>query len=331
MKALIRTTFGYCTTSRIFSNSYVWLVMMVVLWGISWPVTQLALEQIPPLWLASIRFGSSAICLFIYLAVRGQVKLPSKKDMPIVLTTGLLQMMTFTGLGMIAMTHMDTSRAVLLAYTTPLWCVFVAWIAFREYPNRLQLIALMIGFSGICVICSPVELDWSNKETCFGAIFLLVAAISWAIVILHVKRHKWDSPPILLAPWQMLLATVPLMSAAFFQEGELPVNSMSPELIKLLTFIGPVATSACFVISAEHGRRISTFEMSNFTLGVPLIGIAASQLVFGFEISTWFFLGLCLIVIGVSFAAVAVKKSVELYPDAGESSEKRHSTPKAFS
>jgi len=39
-------------------------------------------------------------------------------------------------------------------------------------------------------------------------------------------------------------------------------------------FIGPVATSACFVISAKHGHRISSFAMSNFTLGVPLVGMA---------------------------------------------------------
>lgn len=38
-------------------------------------------------------------------------------------------MMTFTGLGMMAMVHIDTGRAVLLAYTTPLWCVLAGVFA----------------------------------------------------------------------------------------------------------------------------------------------------------------------------------------------------------
>lgn len=63
------------------------------------------------------------------------------------------------------------------------------------------------------------------------------------------------------------------------------------------------------MISAEHGRRISTFAMSNFTLGVPLVGIVISQWGFGFDLSALFLLGLGLIVAGVSLAALAVGRA----------------------
>lgn len=295
-------------TRQLPSNSYAWLALMVLLWGASWPVTKLALAQVSPLWLATIRFASAGACLFVFLAVQGRLRLPPTKDLPIVLSIGLLQMMTFTGLGMIAMVHIDASRAVLLAYTTPLWCVMAAWVVFKERPSKLQLLALLLGLVGIAVICSPAELDWSAEGTAMGAAFLLLAAISWAVVILHVKRHRWTSSPIELAPWQMLLASVPLAIVAFVQEGS-PANiEMNLGLVQMLVFIGPIATSACFVISAEHGRRISTFEMSNFTLGVPLVGIALSQLVLNVEITGVFTLGLCLVVAGVLLAALAVRR-----------------------
>jgi drug/metabolite transporter (DMT)-like permease len=57
-----------------FPSSYIWLSIMVLLWGASWPVTKNALLHISPLWLASIRFSSAGLCLFCYLAVRGQLK-----------------------------------------------------------------------------------------------------------------------------------------------------------------------------------------------------------------------------------------------------------------
>lgn len=117
------------------TTSWVWLSVMVLLWGFSWPATQVALTAISPLWLATFRFGSAAICLFAFLAVRGEISLPKRGDLPIVLSIGLLQMMTFTGLGMIAMTRTDTSHSVLLAYTTPLWTVALAWIALRTRPS----------------------------------------------------------------------------------------------------------------------------------------------------------------------------------------------------
>lgn len=296
-------------TRHLPSNSYAWLALMVLLWGASWPITKLALAEVPPLWLATIRFASAGACLFVYLAVQGRLRLPPKKDLPIVLSIGLLQMMTFTGLGMIAMVHIDASRAVLLAYTTPLWCVLAAWVVFKEQPSKLQVLALLVGLVGIAVICSPAELDWSAEGTMMGAGFLLLAAIAWAVVILHVKRHRWTSSPIELAPWQMLLASVPLAVIAFVQEGSPASIAFNTSLVQMLVFIGPIATSACFVISAEHGRRISTFEMSNFTLGVPLVGIVLSQLVLNVEITAVFTLGLCLVVAGVVLAALAVRRA----------------------
>lgn len=289
-------------------RTLLWLSVMVVLWGLSWPATKLALDAVPPLWLAAMRFGSAALCLFSWRAIRGQLAFPPRADWPIVASMGLLQMMTFTGLGMIAMTHVDTSRAVLLAYTTPLWGVVAGWMMFRNAPTRWQLLALGVGLTGIGLVCSPWEMDWSAPGTVMGAAFLLIGAICWSVVILHIKRHRWTATPLALAPWQMLLASVPLAGFAFALEGSPARIAFDQRLLELLLFIGPVATSACFVIAAEHGRRISTFAMSNFTLGVPLIGIVASLLLLGNQLSALFATGLCLVFSGMVLAAVAAAR-----------------------
>lgn len=285
-----------------------WLAVMVLLWGLSWPATKIALESVPPLWLATIRFGSAAACLFVFTAARGLLRFPPRADWPIVASMGLLQMMVFTGLGMIAMTHVDTSRAVLLAYTTPLWSVLAGWMLLRNTPTRLQLLALFVGLAGIGLICSPWEMDWSAPGMVMGSAFLLVGAISWSVVILHVKRHRWQASPLSLAPWQMSLATIPLAAFAFALDGPPTAIAFDLPLLELLFFTGPVATSACFVISAEYGRRISTFAMSNLTLGVPLIGIVSSVILLKNSLSFVFMIGLGLILLGMTLAAVAATR-----------------------
>jgi len=305
MSASTQHVFKAGTRNVGLSSTYVCLGIMVLLWGGSWPVTKLALQSVPPLWLATIRFASAAVCLFAYLVARGQLKLPTRQDLPIIASVGLLQMMAFTGLGMVAMVHVDTSRAVLLAYTTPLWCVLVAWVIFREKPSRLQLVGLVVGMGGVIAVCAPGELDWTQRDTVLGAGFLLLAALSWAIVILHVKRHRWVTPALVLAPWQMLLATIPLAMAAYLSEGSPLSIVVDRKLAEALFFIGPIATSACFVISAEYGRRISTFGMSNFTLGVPLVGTAFSCMAFAATVSPLFLGGLGLVILGVVVSALA--------------------------
>lgn len=288
-------------------STRLWLMMMVVLWGLSWPATQLALVTIPPLWLAAFRFGSAALCLFAFVAMRGGLRLPTRQDLPIVISIGLLQMMTFTGLGMIAMTKTDTSHSVLLAYTTPLWTALLGWALLRERPGRARLLAVLTGIAGVALICSPLETDWSQPGAFMGAGFLLTGAICWSLVILHVRRHRWAAAPLSLAPWQMLLATIPLALVAATLEGAPTGIEWNARLVELLIFIGPVATSACFVIAAEHGRRISPFAMSNFTLGVPLIGVISAVVLLGNRLSPAFLLGLALVMGGMILAGFAAR------------------------
>ena len=69
-------------------STLLWLLLMVVLWGLSWPATKLALDVTPPLWLAAIRFGSAGVCLFAFVALPGQPLLPSRQALPIVGPSG---------------------------------------------------------------------------------------------------------------------------------------------------------------------------------------------------------------------------------------------------
>jgi drug/metabolite transporter (DMT)-like permease len=290
-------------------STMVWLGVMVVLWGLSWPAMKVALGMVPPLWLATLRFATSGACLFALMAVRGTLRLPSLADLPIIASVGGLQMMSFTALGLVAMQYTDAGHAALLAYTTPLWGVITAWAILRQVPTRWQMLALIVGMAGIALICSPWEMDWRRPGVIMGNAFLLLGAICWSLTILHVRRHRWVMRPIELAPWQMLFATVPLVVLSAVFEGVPHGIAWTPKLGALLLFIGPVATSACFVISTEFGRRVTTFAMSNLTLGVPVIGIVASAMLLGNHIGPLFATGLTLIVAGVVLAALSIGRS----------------------
>ncbi|NHO33995.1 DMT family transporter [Acetobacter fallax] len=286
-----------------------WVGVMILLWGLSWPAMKIAVGLIHPLWMATLRFATAGLCLFLCLAWRRELKLPKRGDWPILASIGGLQMMAFTALGVTAMQYIDASHAALLAYTTPLWGLLAGWILFREKPTSMQLVALLVGMSGIGLICSPLETDWHRPGALTGAGMLLLAAIGWSLVILHVRRHQWVSRPIDLAPWQMLFATAVLSVISLAVAGRPHVTQWTPELCILLLFIGPIATSFCFVISAEVGRRVSTFIMSNITLGVPVIGVIASAVFLHERITPILIVGLGLIIGSVIFATYVGRKT----------------------
>ncbi|MCJ2036221.1 DMT family transporter [Methylobacterium sp. J-068] len=279
-----------------------WLGLMVLLWGLSWPAMKLCLGSVPPLWLAALRFSTAGLVLFGVLALAGRLRWPPRADWPVLASVGGLQMMAFTALGLVAMRHTDAGRAALLAYTTPVWVMLGACLILRERPSRGQFAAILLGLAGVAVVCSPLGMDWTDPDVLLGNSLLLLCALCWAVVILHVRRHRWVAHPLDLAPWQMLLAAIPLIVAALALEGPLSV-AWSPRLVGLLAFIGPVATSFCFVISSEVGRRIDSFTMSNATLGVPAIGLLSSALLLGERLSLALLVGLACLAAALLTAA----------------------------
>lgn len=221
-------------------------------------------------------------------------------------------MAAFTALGMVAMTFIDAGKASLLAYSTPLWSVLIAYLIFRERPTRLQLVAVTVGMGGIALMSSPLSIDWSNRGSPIGAGLLVLAAICWSTVILHVRRHRWNATPLQLAPWEIALATVVLIPVAWVIDGPPTTIEWTPNLILLILYFGPVATSFCFVVSAEVGRRISVFAMSNLTLGVPIIGTIASVAMLGEQLSAVSLAGFLLILSGIVIAGWAVRSKAQI-------------------
>ncbi len=279
--------------TRTSSGDLLKLGIMVLLWGFSWPAMKICLLSISPLWLATIRFGSAALCLFLFTGMRGELRLPVKQDIPIIASVGLLQMMAFTVLGLIAMTKVAAGQAALLAYTTPLWVSLITVVVLRRSLEKNQLYAVIAGLLGIAVVISPSLLEWQSAAI-IGDIMLLGAALCWSIVIVHVKQHPWHGSPLILAPWQMLLSALPLMIIALVTEG-IPHINWNTELVSLLVFIGPLATCFCFVISLAVGRRINSVSMSVATLGVQVIGLFSSIIFLGEKMTPAITVGVVLI------------------------------------
>ncbi|HMA16592.1 MAG TPA: DMT family transporter, partial [Kiloniellaceae bacterium] len=176
------------------------LVAVVVLWGVNWPVMKVGVAAMPPVWFATARMVLGAASLLALLAVLGRVKVPTRRDLPVVLTVGLLQMGAFLALVNVALLHVEAGRSAILAYTTPLWVTPAAILLLGERPTLFKLAGLALGLAGVAALFNPFGFDWSDPAVLLGNGLLLAAALAWSVAILHVRVHKWDSSPLQLAP-----------------------------------------------------------------------------------------------------------------------------------
>ena len=232
-------------------------------------------RRLVELWYAAYRYVFAALCAFAFVALRGDLALPARRDWPVIFISGGLQMAAYAALTSFALTLLPSGRAVVVAYSTPVWVVLLSAWRLREQPTRRALLAVALGAIGVCVIAAP-SLHVANTRQIVAYAMLIAAAGAWATSIVYVRAHRFAGTPSQLAPWQMLLACLVLWPVAAILEGSPQVPS-SRVLVSLL-YVGPVATVFAYWAVVEVGRRCSASTVSVALLATPPLGILFSTL-----------------------------------------------------
>ena len=287
--------------------AYLLLAAVVVLWGANWPVMKIGLADLPPFWFAAIRLFLGAFTLFAVLALGGNLALPSRRDTVQLLGGGVLQLAVYMGLVNLALMTVAPGRAAVLAYTTPLWAVPGAMLFLGERLGRLKAAGLVLGIGGLVVLFNPLGFDWSDRQQIHGNLLLMGAALAWAAAIMLIRGRPWHLTPLQLAPWQLLLAGVLLLAAAYGAEGPLSLH-FTPKLIALLAYNGPICIGFCFWASVAIARALPAVTSSLSFLAVPAFGIAASAIVLGERVDLTLIGGFALILAGVALVAAAERR-----------------------
>jgi drug/metabolite transporter (DMT)-like permease len=280
------------------------LAAAVLAAGTAWPVIKFALAQATPVWFAASRAGLSALAAFALLAALGNLRLPSRGDLPIIASIGCLQLAAFFTFTHLGLNLLPAGRSAVLAYTTTLWVVPLAGPFLGEWPRGWQLAGVALGLGGVAVLLAPALGDVAGAGGIAGHLYLLAAALAWALAILHSRFHRWRLTPLQVLPWQMLLASCLLfpLAAAMEQAGGIaPVVSALLPLAYVGLVAGPVITWAATSASSLLPATAASLGF----LATPVIGAALSTLWLGEALSLDFLLGGALVLAGAALAVVA--------------------------
>jgi len=279
------------------------LIIVVVIWGITWPIMKIGLDYIPPLFFGSLRMFVGATFMFFLTLLSHRFIVPRRTDLSIILSVGLLQMAIPTALMHFSLSYVDAGRASLLAFTHPIWIAPAAVIVLKEPLNKGTVGGLVVGIGGLLVLFNPLGFDWSDKNTLVGNGLLIGSAMSWAAGIVHVRAHNWSTSPLALSPWQMLVAGIVLLPLSVWRE-DVTQTAWTQDLIFILAFVGIAATAFCYWGAVTISRSLPAMITSLGFLGVPVVGILSSAILLSEEITTTLLIGTILILLGLVIMTV---------------------------
>lgn len=289
--------------SSVRSHAGVLFAIVVVTWGVNWPVSKALLAHVSPWWSAALRSVVGMATLFVIGAMTRRLVWPKRGDLPVILSVGVLHMTVFSLLVALSLQYVSAGRSAVLAYTTPLWVMPAARLWLGEALTPRRLIGLGCGLLGLAVMFNPLAFDWHDRHAVFGNALVLLSAFVWAIAIVHMRAHRWVNGPFELSPWQLLLASVSLCSMAFVVDGAPRVTGWAV-FSGLLTYGGVVGGGIAYWLAGVVTRRLPAGVTSLGLLGVPVIGTLASALILRESLGLDVWLALALIVGGIALGTV---------------------------
>lgn len=253
------------------------LVLVVVLWGLTWPVNKVILESLSPFWMAALRAAIATVALFVMATSRGRLVVPTRADVPVLLSITLLHMVGFVVLANIGLQLVPTGRSVVLAYTTPLWVTPGAILFLGERPTAPRVLGVGLGLLGLVVLFNPLAFDWANRGAVTGNVAILAAALLWAASILHIRAHRWHATPFELIPWEALLATI-LLTPIALVSGRLPHVVWSARLVALMLYSAVPGTALAYWATATASRNLPAVTTALGLLVTPVVSVVVATL-----------------------------------------------------
>ena len=258
------------------------LVALSVAWGLTWPAMRIALDEVPPFSMRVVTLALGAGALFIVVGLQGRsFALGGVKNCGHLIVSGILNILSFSLLSVIAMMFTATGRVAMLAYTMPIWAALFAWFVLGERLTRARIVALVLCAAGMAILVYPLV----ESGALIGVLIALTIAVSWAAGTVYVKRVRITGDPIANAAWQIVVAFVVVVLCLPFAEGSLHLSQASALAVFAMIFAGIVGAGLAYFLWFGIIGRIPAMTASLGVLSAPVIGVISTAILLG-EIPT---------------------------------------------
>jgi drug/metabolite transporter (DMT)-like permease len=271
--------------------------------GALWPMLRAGVLVMPALWFGSLRLLLAASVMFVLLIVMRRLRLPTRQDLPVIVSVGVFMMGIYVILSQIALQYVPAGRATLLGYTVPLWVMPFALLFLRERVNRMKLWGWGLGVAGLAILFNPLGFDWSDGNVVLGNGLMILAAMSWAVCIIQTRTQIYRLEPFQLIAWQLLLAGVLVLVAALVLEPDEFIEPTANNLW-LLVVSGPVITTVTLWSTTMALRHLPALTSSVGLLGVPLIAALLAWIFLGEALTVTLSIGLVVIFAGIAMVSI---------------------------
>jgi len=282
-----------------------------VIWGSTYLLNKIAVTELPPFKIASIRFTSAGVIIFIIAKLMGISLAITRKQLFNAIIAGFLFLTFGNGVVVWALKYVDSGFTALEISAQPLVVLLLMRILQGKKIQTMSVIGVVFGIIGIYLLVSQKEII-SQEGTMLGIIMIFACMLSWGYGSLFVAKADLPSNYFVNTGYQMLTGGVMLfiVSQLFGETWSLPADWSSPvqfSMIFLIIFGSIVAfTSFNYLLKAVSPEKVATSTYVN-----PIIALILGWYFLNEQITTQSIIAAVILLTGVYF--INTRKKLVIY------------------
>ena len=259
--------------------AYLAFVTVCIVWGTTYLAIHVALETVPVLLVAGLRWMFAGVVLSALMLATGR-GLPKPRLWGPLALLGFLMNIVGNGFVVYAQQFVASGLTAVLIATTPFWSALIE----RLLPNgerfsKRSLSGLALGFSGIVVLVWP-ELTTGGaggRQFVIGVIAIQLACVGWVVGTSYARRHELGDNPFRSTALQMVFSGIMLLTAAT-AHGDWAQLSFTPRTIAAMLYLsiaGSLIAYSAYIYAIQHLplQLVSLYAYIN-----PMIAVALGTL-----------------------------------------------------
>ncbi len=291
-----------------------YLILASSIWGGMYVVVKVVVAVIPPLELVWMRYLIALVALVIIGLVTKQNWRIKRRHFGIIIAIAIIGYVISivtqeTG------TMLSTAQmGAIITSTTPAFMVLFASLILRERLSFKKAISVSLATIGVITI---VGIDDINVSSTLGRVSLIIAALTWALMSVLIKRLPSDYSQIVVTAYAALIAVVVLTPFVIPKLPQIDLNDLiNPTIWGGLMYLGVISTSIAFLLWNRGLQMLNASSGGVFFFFQPVVGTLLGWLILGETISITFWIGSVLILFGV---LIVIKDSQEEQKHPGHS------------
>lgn len=275
-----------------------------VLFGSSVVAVRVAVQEVPPLSLAVLRFGQGGLLLVFVLLLVGARDLlrVSWHDLPLLILLGAVLFAVFPMAFNASLRLIEASRGALILATIPLWSALLARIARSERLVPRQVVGVLLSFGGVGLALAERGVGWQGGlGTLAGDALMLVTALCGAAYAVLAQRAFARYSALAVTTYAMVLGTLLLLPAALAEGlvGVLP--KLDRQTVALLVFLGVFGGALGFFLWTFALTRLTPTQVAVYINLNPLVAMVLAAALLAERLTIVFAAGFGTVLVGVLF------------------------------